>query len=274
MDKLKGDKLNAVVSQRIEVSPSTIILRVSPDGWDLPDFIPGQFTVLGLPPGAPRLGLCDPEDPPPDPERLIKRAYSIASSSREKEYLEFYINLVRSGSLTPRLFALEIGDRLWMSSKFCGVFTMEEIPGDVNVAMVATGTGLAPYMSMLRTRLEHAGRRRYAVLHGARHSWDLGYGSELAAMERLSAGFTYLPVVSRPDEEHAGWGGFTGHVEYLWAGGALAEAWGFEPAPEDTHVLLCGNPAMIEDMIRFLGGKGFREHTKKTPGQIHLERYW
>ena len=99
-------ELNAIIEQRIEVAPGLVKFRVIPDGWELPDFTPGQFTVLGLPGSAPRVRIADQEEPPADPERLIRRAYSIASSSKAKQYLEFYIALVYSGALTPRLLHL------------------------------------------------------------------------------------------------------------------------------------------------------------------------
>ncbi len=174
-----ANDLNAIVVQNIEVSPGLEILRVVPDGWEFPDFTPGQFAVLGLPGSAPRCRVCDPEDEVRDPQKLIKRAYSIASSSVTKEFLELYIVLVPSGSLTPRLFNLTAGDHVWLSPKFSGLFTLEDVPEDKHIVLVSTGTGLAPYMSMLRTQLVCGGPRRSAVLHGARHSWDLGYRSEL-----------------------------------------------------------------------------------------------
>ena len=93
-----ADPLNAIVAQRVEISPGLIVLRVVPDGWELPDFEPGQFAVLGLPGSAERCAVCDAEEQAADPDKLIKRAYSIASSSRSKEFLEFYVALVRSGA--------------------------------------------------------------------------------------------------------------------------------------------------------------------------------
>ena len=100
------ESLNAVVIQRIEISPELVVLRVASDGWELPPFEAGQFAVLGLSGKSARITWSDPEEEPPEPERLIRRAYSIASSSVSNEYLEFYILLVRSGQLTPRLFSL------------------------------------------------------------------------------------------------------------------------------------------------------------------------
>jgi ferredoxin--NADP+ reductase len=129
-------------------------------------------------------------------------------------------------------------------------------------------------MSMVRTELDCGGARRFAVLHGARHSWDLGYRGELQALAAHCPNLAYLPTVSRPQAEPHGWGGATGYVQELWTGGALARRWGFGPTPADTHVLLCGNPAMIEDMIRRLEGEGFRLHEPRAPGQVHVERYW
>jgi ferredoxin--NADP+ reductase len=267
-------ELNAVVSQRIEVAPGLIIIRVRPEGWELPDFLPGQFAVLGLPCGAPRCEFSDPEPPPADPEKLLRRSYSIASSSKAKEYLEFYVALVHSGTLSPRLFALEPGHKVWLGKKFTGLFTLEQVPPEVNLVMIATGTGIAPYMSMLRTQIPLEERRRLAVLHGARHSWDLGYGCELIALQKQFPTFTYIPIISKPEEELEPWRHEAGYVQDLWTRRALDVPWGFRPAPENTHVFLCGNPAMVDQTSELLQGEGFREHSRREAGQIHVERYW
>lgn len=267
-------KLNAIVTLRDEISPWLMILRVVPEGWELPDFAPGQFAVIGLPGAAPRCALSEPEEPASAPTKLIRRAYSIASSSLTRQYIEFYVALVTTGALTPRLFALKIGDRIWLGPKITGLFTFEQVPIDKNVVMIATGTGLAPYMSMLSTHLMCGSQQRVVVLHGARHSWDLGYRSQLMTLQHLCPNFTYLPIISRPKDEPAAWPGATGYVQDLWKGGVLDGVWGFHPTPANTHVFLCGAPAMIDDMALLLGGAGFREHTKKEAGEIHVERYW
>lgn len=266
--------LNAIVALRTEISPWLIILRVVPDGWALPEFVPGQFAVLGLPGAASRCALAEPDETPPEPSKLIRRAYSIASSSLTREYIEFYVALVTTGALTPRLFNLNIGDRLWLSPKITGMFTLDQVPEDQNVVMIATGTGLAPYMSMLTTHLICGSPRRFAVLHGARHSWDLGYRSELTTLQHLCRNFSYTPVISRPVGEPAPWTGATGYVQDLWQAGFVETAWSLKPVPGNTHFFLCGSPAMIDAAVAMLGQEGFREHTKKEPGQIHVERYW
>src|SRR5512146_2398243 len=119
-------KLNAVVTLRNEISPWLIILRVAPLDWTLPEFKPGQFAVLGLPGSAPRHPLSDPEEEPQAGDKLIRRAYSIASSSLAREYMDFYLALVGSGALTPRLFALRMGDKLWLGPKIAGMFTIDD----------------------------------------------------------------------------------------------------------------------------------------------------
>ncbi len=266
-------ELNAIVLERIEVSPGLIILRVAPEGWELPEFDAGQYAVLGLPGEAKRCDLAMPEESKPNPARLIKRAYSIASSSVAREYVEFYLSLVPSGTLTPRLFALQPGSRVWLGGKMSGMFTLDDVPANNQLVLIGTGTGLAPYMSMLRTK-SICGERRIAVLHGARHSWELGYRNELGMLAHRCSCFTYIPAITRPGDEHESWAGETGHLQDLWNRKPLIAKWGAQPTPSDSHVFLCGNPAMIEAMLSILVAEGFVEHTKWTPGQIHLERFW
>lgn len=265
------DELNAVITQRTEVSPGLFIIRVVPDGWELDGFIPGQYGVLGLPGSAPRCEGSDPEEEPGAPEKLIKRAYSIASSSLAKEFLEFYIVLVPGGALTPRLYNLQIGDRVWLGHKITGMFTLDSVPEDQNLILIATGTGLAPYISMLRSQLTVNPDRKFGILHGARHTWELGYRSELMALDDLYPNFTYVPSISRPQLEPIEWKGETGHIQNVWSRSPFDS---ISPTPENTHIFLCGNPAMIETMLERLDEEGFVEQTRKQAGQIHVEKYW
>ena len=268
-------ELNAIVTHRTELAPGLMIMRVAPVGWELPSFKPGQFAVLGLPPEAPRSASALPEEVGPNPAAFIRRAYSIASSSLEREFLEFYVVEVGSGALTPRLFALKEGDRLWLGPKLTGLFTLDQVAPDRNLVFIATGTGLAPYMSMLRTHLlAEAGPRRLAVIHGARYSRDLGYQDELFHLQRDFAQFNYLPVISRPDENGVLWKGATGHLQNFWQTNPLEPLWGFRPTPADTDFFLCGNPSMVEAFVQLLEADAFKEHTKSQPGQIHFEKYW
>lgn len=268
-------EMNAKVIGKMEFAPGNFVLKVAPDGWELKDFTAGQFCVLGLPGSAPRHSFCDKEEIPVEPDKLIRRAYSIASSSDTKEYLEFYISVVRSGALTPRLYNLNVGDSIWLGKKSTGMFTLDRVPDGTNVVLIATGTGLAPYMSMMRTLITKGGiHSKFAVIHGANHSLDLGYRSELETLERLQNNFAYIPVVSMPEQELVAWNGPIGFVEDAWKGKWFEDKWGFRPNSENTHVFLCGNPLMIDSALKFLGDENFVKHTKTEDGNIHLEEFW
>jgi ferredoxin--NADP+ reductase len=270
------DQLNATMTHRTDIAPGLSVMRVVPDG-EIFSFRAGQYCVLGLPPDAPRVEGSGPEEPHDEKQksRLVRRAYSIASSSRDGEYLEFYVTLVASGEFTPRLFALKEGDRIWVGPKATGLFTLDDVPGTADLLLLATGTGLAPYMSMLRGELLREGEaRRIAVAHGARYSWDLGYRAELVNLARRYELLTYMPSITRPGED-PDWRGATGYLQAQLADGRIEAESGIHIASDRTHVFLCGNPSMIEEAVEILKARGLTEWTRKTPeGQIHLEKYW
>ena len=127
---------------------------------------------------------------------------------------------------------------------------------------------------MIRTGIQRGEDRKIAVVHGARHSWDLGYRSELMTIRNITGYFTYIPIISRPQMEVVPWSGETGYVQQIWDRGLIEKDWGFKPTHENTHIFLCGNPSMIMSAVETLGKSGFKEHSKKSPGEIHLEKYW
>jgi len=252
-------KLNSVVAKRVELTKELLLIYVKPEGWELPTFMPGQYCTVGL---------------PDEMGKLVRRVYSISSSPLEKEYLELYIVIVPDGKLTPRLFRSKERDKLWLSKRIVGLFTLDKIPGDQNIILAGTGTGLAPYMSMLRTGLAKDSSRKVAVIHGVRFSPDLSFKDELEAMDRDNVNFSYIGLVSRPHKNPTPWSGLMGHVQDIWGQDLIEKAWGFKPLPQNTHVFLCGHPGMVEDMTGLLEQEGFKEHSRNAPGQIHIEKYW
>ena len=181
--------------------------------------------------------------------------------------------MLSTGAL-PRAVCLESGRPDRPGPKTSGIFTLNQVPKDQHIVMVATGTGLAPYISMLTSELQcRAPPRMFAVLHGAYHSWDLGYRSELQTMQYLCQNFEYIATIDKPADEPAPWTGKTGWVQEIWKSGAVAEALGFKPTPDNTHVFLCGVSGMVNAMLEALNTDGFTEHTKMVPGQIHVERF-
>lgn len=272
---MKKFEYNATVTQKVEISPALIVLRVSPDD-KLFDFEPGQYTVLGLKRKEGRIMDSDPEsneDVDCDPEQMIRRAYSISSSSLENDFVEFYIAVVRSGALTPRLFDLKIGNRIFLGSKATGIFTLDQVPEYKNVLFVSTGTGLAPYVSMVRTHLIKYPKRQFVIIHGARYSWDLGYRDELTTLSRVCPNLIYLPMISHPDTDTT-WSGLTGRVQSVLETDIIERKTELTVTPENFNLFLCGNPAMIDSVIERMEKRGFVKGDRKNPGTIHVEEYW
>ena len=258
--------LNATLETRNDRSDRYALLRIRPDRLPIPPFTPGQFVQLGLPrPG---------ERHPPGgagPIRIAKRSYSIASSAHDREGYELFVTLVIEGRLTPELWRLEPGARCWIGDRALGSFTLDSVPEGKDVVLVATGSGIAPYVSMVRTYGDAPRWNRLAIVHGVRSPGDLGYREELEARERIDPAFRYLPVVSRETE---GWPGLRGRVQAALEGDRFRELarWPLDPA--SAHVLLCGNPAMIESVSELLTTQGFRPDSRERPGTLHSERYW
>lgn len=256
--------LNATIKNRIDITPELVVFQITPDGG-VSDFKPGQYVAVGLMGSAPRPAHFPPERETPKPDKIVKRAYSIGSSPTEKGFLEFYIAIVPDGTLTSRLVMLKPGDRVYVAPKVVGDFTLDEVPSDANLVFVSTGTGIAPFISMLRTKGTCSQNRKIALIHGVRFNKDLAYRDELAQYAREFPGFSYHPVVSR---EQPISGGTKGHAQSLFHNNTVTTD------PTKDHVFLCGNPAMVEEVEKLLLGKGYTVHSKKAHGSLHLEKYW
>ena len=264
---------NATLVDRQDLTHDLSVFRLKPDGEPFP-FLAGQYTAIGLPVSAPRLESCDPEDNgSPSSQTLIRRAYSIASSSKDGECVELYITLVKSGALTLRLWRLRRGDRIWLWPKAKGHFTMEGVPPGMNVVLIGTGTGLAPYISMIGDHHRCNIGRRFILIHGARYVSELGYRDELEALDRDCDTLVYVPTVSRPDAEN-GWHGHVGRVQSVFPDGTIEAALGEALSPDRTHVFVSGNPEMVEDIQRMLLEQAYTPHSTRAPGTLHVERYW
>jgi ferredoxin--NADP+ reductase len=266
---------NATVTLRVNLSPDLMVIRVKLDGEPLA-FEPGQYTVLGLLRSSPRLPEADPDDAEMaarHPDTMLRRAYSITTSSTEQE-LEFVVTLVRSGALTPRLFQLQAGSRLHVDPKAAGVFTLKTASGNRDLLLVATGPALAPYLSMLRTKFPQNPEHQYVVVQAAAVSWDLAFRAQLEAFAQQSKHFTYLPVVTEPARDKS-WHGLTGTVESLLQDGEIEDQLGLPITPDRFDVFLAGSPRMIDAVLPVLTDRGFKAgdpHHADT--NIHLERYW
>jgi ferredoxin/flavodoxin---NADP+ reductase len=217
-------------------------------------FVPGQFVNLGLDRGGER----------------IKRSYSLASAPGAPS--EVYLSLVPGGELTPALFELVPGDRLWVDDRALGFFTLEHVPPAEHAWLLATGTGLGPFLAMLRSPSIWQRFARIVLVHGVRYVSHLGYAQELEHLAHARGGqLVYLPLVTR---EAPPAGGLAGRLPALIESGALERRVGLEFAASTDHVLLCGNPAMISESQAVLGARGLEKHRPRKPGHITIESYW
>lgn len=260
------DPTNATLLQRDDLTEVLSIVRVRPDSGRAPDFVPGQFVRLGLP-RPPAAGQR------PGRVRLARRAYSIGSSPHVRDYLEFFVVRIEQGELTPRLWEIGPGDRLWMDTQAKGEFRLDLAPPGRDLVMVSTGTGIAPFMSMLRTYRGQGYWRRLVVINGVRQARDLGYREELERIAREDASVRYIPLATR-EPEGSRWTGLRGRVQMALQPDVYRQLVGAPLDPATCHVFLCGNPEMIVEVQALLEGRGFRADQREARGNLHFERYW
>jgi NAD(P)H-flavin reductase len=237
--RAKRELPTARVIARRDLTPDLMVIRLDPE---IPyAFAPGQYCTIGL--------------------EGIERPYSMVSSPHEP-YLELFVELVPHGALTPRLWSLGLGDPVSLRPRPKGVFTLQE--RYTSHLMVATVTGIAPFVSMLRYTLHHGDRRfRFRVLQGASYQDEFAYRAELQAAAAAQPDLlTYVPSVSRPaDARNHGWTGVVGRVNLIVE--QHVERFGL--VPESTLAYACGHPAMIEDVAARLTPRGFT---------VKEEKYW
>jgi ferredoxin--NADP+ reductase len=243
--------INSKVIRRHDWAPGLITLRL--DTVASP-FVPGQFVNLALDLGGER----------------IKRSYSLASAQGQPS--EFYLAQVDGGALTPALFELQVSDAVWIDDRALGFFTLEHVPLAQDLWLFATGTGLGPFMAMLRSPEIWQRFSRIVLVHGVRQLCHLGYAPELQSLaQERSAQFCYLPLLTREaPPSHA----MSGRLPQLLASGELERRVGLELAPESSHALLCGNPAMIAEVAEVLSSRGLHKHRPRKPGHFTFESYW
>lgn len=301
---LRQRRYNATAVYLHLINPDLMILRVKPD-FPRPAHQPGQYCTLGLGYWERRTEACQVETlAEADLTKVVRRAYSISCSIYDKpgqllkledtDWLEFYIVLVRENldgrvpALTPRLFALQEGDRLQIGERITGHYTLDPVkPGDT-VIFLSTGTGEAPhnYMTWELLTRGHTGQILNACC--VRYSRDLGYLPTQQALMKQFPNYTYLSLTTREQ-------GVTRkvYIQDLISSGELEEKLGAQLDPATTHVFLCGNPKMIGvphrdrdtgatsypapvGVVEVLEQRGFKADVAATKfkGNVHFEEYW
>jgi ferredoxin--NADP+ reductase len=303
--EFRRKRYNATVAWLRKPNSDLMILRIQPD-YLLPAHKPGQYSSIGLGYWEPRHPGCQEELLEPGEEgKLVRRAYSIGCSVLDEEgrllnrdgvnWLEFYVVLVRDSdkpqppALTPRLFMLREGDRLFLGEKITGHYTLDPVkPGDT-VLFLSTGTGEAPHNYMLWDLLRRGHTGRILAACCVRYRRDLGYLAVHEELMRRYPQYTYLSLTTREAEtvQHKV------YIQDLITSGQLEERLGQALDPERMHVFLCGNPKMIgvpgkdretgqrvypkpQGVVEILENRGFQvdQPNIKLKGNIHFEEYW
>ncbi len=218
-------------------------------------FIAGQFAKLGLEIDGQR----------------VQRAYSYVNAPNNPD-LEFYLVDVPDGKLSPRLHALQAGDSLMVTKEAAGFFVVDEVPECDTLWMLATGTAIGPYLSILQQGENLARFQHIVLVHATRYAADLSY---LPLMQQLQQSYgeklRIQTVVSREQVAES----LTGRVPALIESGELESRVGLTIDAESSHVMLCGNPQMVRDTQQVLmTSREMRKHLKRKPGHITSEHYW
>ncbi|MBX7165124.1 MAG: ferredoxin--NADP reductase [Pirellulales bacterium] len=310
--RLRSEHYNAEVVGLRKVHSDLWVYRVRPDA-PLGNFHAGQYTSLGLGHWEPRAPGTQPEELSEEQYRkVVKRAYSISCPILDETggivrvdegpELEFYITLVRSTdkdppALTPRLFLLDVGSRLWIGRKVTGHYTLAPVKPDDDVIFIATGTGEAPHNAMLAELLARGHRGRLVSIVCVRTRADLGYVDTHRRLEERFDQYQFLSLTTRePENLDPSVPHYVGKIylqDYV-AKGQFERETGLKLDPARTHVFLCGNPSMIglpqkvtgaggeaelkypatRGMVEVLAERGFVLDSRGVVGQIHYEEYW
>jgi len=245
---------SARIVKRRDISSDLWVIRADPGG-EFP-FVPGQYATLGV--------MAH--------EKHHERAYSIASAPHEK-FLEFFIELVPQGVVTPKLYPYQVGDQITLRKTAKGRFKLETTSGRTNHLMLATVTGVAPFVSFVRSLYREgegntsAGDNHLFLIDGASRSQELGYREELAHIAADVPWLTYVPTISRPWEDNS-WKGETGRLDELVR--KYSDSWGL--TADNTVPYVCGHPSMIDNVKGVLRRRGWqkdavREEAYFIPGK-------
>ena len=237
--------LQARILGRRDLASDLWILRVDPGGPF--EFKAGQYATLGVDSDGKR----------------TERAYSIVSSPYENS-LEFFLELVPHGELTPFLYKLKEGDTLLCRKIAKGRFTLDLRSGRTNHLLVSTVTGIAPFVSYVRTLHRDwknggsamPGNHKLFCVQGASRSWEFGYREEFERYSNEAPWLKYIATVSRPWED-SNWTGEKGRVDDLLR--KYTDMWGLKP--ETTTAYLCGHPTMVENARGILLRAGWKKET-------------
>ena len=281
-DNMSDDKsIRVKVIEVTRWAPTLLSFKVTrPDGFK---FTAGQFVRLGIhgkdlqyfaQNHETKLITSETQDKPIDLDGYVCRAYSVASSPYD-EFIEFFSVVIPQGEFTSKVNHIQVGDSLLLNTTPFGYLTLAryQLPLPNDLWLLATGTGLAPFLSILKTIDVWQQYQRIILVYSARTSQELAYQAEIDAIKSIygdnGAAFVFLPIVTR----EADYAGEKARIPNLILSGKLTELVGQKLDKERSHVMLCGNPQMVEDTKEALKSIGLTMN-RRGEGNIAVENYW
>jgi ferredoxin--NADP+ reductase len=202
-----------------------------------------------------------------DGER-VARPYSLVNKPGD-DFLEIYFNIVDEGPLSPRLAELEVGDEIFVTDRANGFLTVSEVPQCRHLWMLATGTGVGPFLSILKNRDAWQRFEKIVLVYSVRDISELAYQQQVADIqEQWPQKFSFVPLVTREKVE----GMLNQRITDSIEDDSLEQTTGVV-IDEDSHVMMCGNSEMIADVTEVLVKRGLRKHRRREPGHITTEKY-
>lgn len=200
---------------------------------------------------------------------LVARPYSLVNAPHEAEF-EIFFNIVEEGPLTPRLATLQSGDEIRVADKPYGFLTLDEVPPARHLWMLATGTGVGPFISIMKSGEPFERFEKTVLVYSVRAARELAYQEIIhSANAQGEQDFTFLPLVTREAHE----GAMNMRVTDAIASGELEKQAGITINANDSHVMMCGNSGMITDVSELLKSRSMRKHMRREPGHITTEKY-
>ena len=200
---------------------------------------------------------------------LVARPYSLVNSPAESE-LEIFFNIVPDGPLTPELASLNAGDVIKVTDKPYGFLTVEELPDRRHLLMLATGTGVGPFISILKSGKAWPKFEKVVLVYSVRTARELAYQDVIADISKqYRSQLSFVPVITRELID----GAINQRVTAALETGQLEQMAGIRLNADDSHVMMCGNSAMIADVTDLLKTRNMRKHLRREPGHITTEKY-
>lgn len=221
---------------------------------EITEFESGQFAKLALDAGS----------------EMVARPYSFVNAPKERPH-EFYYVTLPDGPLTRRLCKLGPGDTIYLAPRPSGFLVLSEVPDGVNLWLISTGTGVGPFLSILKTDVPWQRFEQVVLVHAVRHANELTYRDSIERLlgergERMRV-VSFVSREERPGTLH-------GRIPAAIEDGRLEGAAGVALAAKISQVMICGNPEMVTDTTEALKRRGMKKHRRRDPGHITVENYW